>query len=285
MTDTAAPPRDNLRAAGFLIADMALNIWALTIVKAMGADYPAVQLVFLRAVVGLAVIAPWVWRERAAFAATGDLRLHALRVGLSTVTLATSFYAIARVPFALFTAVNFTRPILLMLMAALFLREVISGRQWIAAGVGLAGALVAVGRVDTAAGWGLIALVSTVLTGTAAVIVTRRLSGCPPVVLMAFYTGGLALASTPFALTGWQAVPPADLPVLLAVGLFAQAGQLFFLRAHRLGDAGVLGPVGYSSLILSASVGWAVFGEVPTLNLILGATLIVAATLTLARRA
>ncbi len=285
MTDTAAPPRDNLRAAGFLIADMSLNIWALTIVKAMGADYPAVQLVFLRALVGLVVIAPWVWRERGAFAATGDLGLHAVRVGLSTVTLATSFYAIARVPFALFTAVNFTRPILLMLMAALFLREVITGRQWLAAAVGLVGALVAVGPVDPAAGWGLVALVSTVVTGTAAVIVTRRLSGCPAVVLMAFYTGGLALASAPFALTGWQAVPPADLPVLLAVGLFAQAGQLFFLRAHRLGDAGVLGPVGYSSLILSASVGWAVFGEVPTLNLVLGAALIVAATLTLARRA
>lgn len=283
MTDTTAPPRDNLRAAGFLIADMALNIWALTIVKAMGADYPAVQLVFLRALVGFAVIAPWVWRERAAFATTGDLRLHALRVGLSTVTLATSFYAIARVPFALFTAVNFTRPILLMLMAALFLREAISGRQWLAAGVGLAGALVAVGPVDTAAGWGLLALVSTVLTGTAAVIVTRRLSRCPSVVLMAFYTGGLALASAPFAITGWQAVPIADLPLLLAVGLFAQAGQLFFLRAHRLGDAGVLGPVGYSSLILSASVGWLVFGEVPTLSLILGAALIVAATLALAR--
>lgn len=273
----------NLRAVGWLVADMALNIWALSIVKAVGADYPALQLVFLRAAVGLAVIAPWVWAERRAFVVMPRPGLQILRVALSTAALAASFHAIARVPFALFTAINFTRPILLMLMAAAILGERIGPRRWRAAAAGLAGALVAIGPQAAAPGWGLAALVVMVLAGTGAVIVTRALKGTPAVVMMAVYTGGLGLAAAPFALAGWAPVATVHWPVLLAVGVFAQAAQLCFLRAHWLGDAGVLGPASYLSLPLSAAVGWLLFAEVPGPATAAGAGLIVAAGLWLAR--
>ncbi|MCU0905880.1 MAG: DMT family transporter [Rhodobacteraceae bacterium] len=289
MPEAVPPPpasasrQDNLRAAGWLILDMSLNIWALTIVKAMGADYPALQLVFLRSATGLVLLVPWIWRERGAFARIDRPGLHALRVILSTVTLATSFHAVARLPFALFTAINFTRPILLMLMAALILRERITGPRWIAAVVGLGGALIAIDPVTAPLNSGLVALLVTVVTGTAAVIVTRQLKGTPAVVMMTFYTAGLGLASLPVALAAWHPVSVADLPLLLGVGLFAQAAQLCFLRAHWLGDAGVLGPVSYTSLILSGLVGYAVFAEVPTPGMLVGAAIIVIAALSLAR--
>ena len=69
MTEAPAPaaPHDNLRAAGWLLLDMSLNIWALTIVKAMGSNYPSLRLVFLRAGTGLVLLLPWIWRERAVF--------------------------------------------------------------------------------------------------------------------------------------------------------------------------------------------------------------------------
>ena len=55
------------------------------------------------------------------------------------------YRSIARLPFALFTAINFTRPLILMIMAALLLGERIGGRRWVGAGLGLAGAVIAVG--------------------------------------------------------------------------------------------------------------------------------------------
>ena len=64
--------RDNLKGGAWLIADMALNIWALSIVKWLGADYPSTQIVFLRALVGLVLIAPAAWRQRAVFRALPD---------------------------------------------------------------------------------------------------------------------------------------------------------------------------------------------------------------------
>jgi len=280
---TGASRSENLWGSGWLIADMALNIWALSIVKAFGADYPAIQIVLIRALVGLILLLPWLWRDRAAFVGIENLRLHLLRVVLSAVTLSASFFAIPRLSFALFTAINFTRPILLMILAALLLRERIGGWRWVAGGVGLVGAFIAAAPGSVAWNKGLASLCLAVLTGTLAIILTRRLKGTPAIVMMVFYTAGLGLVTAPFALATWQPVPQGDLLFLLAVGVFAQLAQFCFLKAHWLGDAGVLGPVSYVSLILSATAGYVFFAEIPTLNLVLGAALIILSCLWLAR--
>ena len=182
MTDEA--PRNNLRGGAWLIADMSLNILVLSIVKWLNADYPAAQIVFIRAGVGLVFILPliWIWREE--FRRIEHLRLHLLRVGLSVITLTASFFAISRVPLALFTAINFTRPIITMVMAALILGETIGRRRWIAAGIAFLGVLLAVNPQEVPWTMGLAALMLVVFTGSAAIIALRRLRDAPSIVLM-----------------------------------------------------------------------------------------------------
>ncbi len=265
---------------------MALNIWALSIVKALGLGYPAFQLVFLRAGVGLLLMLPWILRYRRAFLGLPDLRLHALRVVFSAVALTASFFAISRLPLALFTAIGFTRPILTMIAAAWLLREVITRDRWIAAVVGLVGVVIAVDPSHVTGGWGLAAQALVVFAGTGAVIATRRLVAAPTVVMMTFYTAGLVIITAPFAALGWQPVPPGQWPVLLAIGVFAQSAQFCFLRAHRFGQAGFLAVLSYASLVFSTTVGYLVFDEFPKPGFWAGAALIIAATLwiTLRRR-
>ena len=281
---TAEPPRDNLKGAAWLLADMGLNIWALGIVKALGLGYPAAQIVFLRAGIGLLLLLPWIVRQRHAFRTVPDLPLQLLRVGLSAATLTASYFAIARVPLALFTTMNFTRPLVVMIMAALLLRERITPRQWLAAGVAMIGVVIAIDPQATAIGPGLLALALVVLTGSAAVIVTRRLRETPVIVLMTFYTVGLGLCTLPFALWAWEPVPRNHLWPLLAVGVFAQCAQACFLRAHYNGDAGVLSVLGYMSLPLSTAAGYLAFGEEPTLRFYAGASMVVLAAASLSVR-
>ena len=275
---TQAATRAEWRGAGWLLADMSLNIWALSIVKAAGTEVDAVQLVFLRAVVGLALMAPWAMLARAEFARARRPGLHLARVALSSLALTTSFYAIARLPFALFTAVNFTRPLVMIAMAALFLAEPATPRRWLAAGTGLAGVLIALGPGALAWDPALAAMAVTVVAGTAAIVVTRKLVDQPPVVLMTAYTLGLAVTTAPFAALAWTPIAPAGWPVLLAIGAFAQTAQFCFLRAHSLAPAGLLAVLGYLSLVLSTAVGWAVFEEVPRPGFWAGAALIVGAS-------
>ena len=276
---TAEVPRDNLAGAAWLMADISLNTVSLSIVKALGGEYPAVQLVFLRAAVGLVLIAPLIWRRRDAFRNLADPSIHALRVGLSVITLTASFYALPRVPLALFTAIGFTRPLVTMLLAALLLSEPIGRRRWVAGGVALVGVLIAVGPAPAEASAGLVALAIVVLAGSGAVVATRRLRAAPSIVLMGFYTGGLSLATLPFALAGWVPVSPCHILPLLAIGVLAQAAQTCFLRAHYHGEAGVLSVLSYTSLVFSVVAGAVWFGEVPGLAFAAGAALVMAAAL------
>lgn len=277
MSDEA--PRDNLNGGAWLIADMSLNIWALSIVKWLDADYPATQIVFIRAAVGLILILPLIWVRRAEFRQIEHLRLHFMRVGLSVVTLTASFFAISKVPLAVFTAINFTRPIVTMVMAALILGETIGRRRWIAAGVAFLGVLLAVNPREVPWTLGLAALLVVVVTGSAAIIATRRLRSAPSMVLMTFYTAGLAICAAPLAMVSWVPVDPEQALFLLAIGAFAQAAQLCFLRAQFFGEAGFLSVLGYLSIVISVIIGALVFDETPSLAFFGGAVLVVGAAI------
>ena len=269
---------------------MALNIWALAIVKALGLGYPAVQIVFLRTAMGGAIILPWVLSRRTSFSDISDLPIHGLRILLSFGALNAGFFAIARMPIALFTTVNFTRPIVMMVMAALLLAEPIGRRRWVAAVFALIGVIIAAnpfGLLQSGAAVEpvpLLVLGAAVIMGTGAVIATRRLRRAPTIVMMAAYTYGILALSAPLALVFWVPISGAHLLPLLLIGVFAQAAQLCFLRAHDLGQAGYLGVLGYLSLVLSASVGYVAFGEVPTLAFAIGAALVIATALWTAYR-
>lgn len=280
-------PRDNLKGGAWLIADLSLNIWSLSLVKWLGADYPASQVVFFRALIGLIVILPLIRKDRSTFRGLPHLRLHLLRVGLAAITLTASFFAIARLPLAVFTAISFTRPIITMLMAAAILREVIGARGWMAAMIAMAGIVLAVNPGAVPWNWGLAAMGLVVVSASAVVVATRALRAAPPIVMMTFYTIGLTVVSAPIAVVFWQPVAFEHIAPLILVGCFAQAAQFCFLRAHFHGTAGYLSVLSYLSLILSVGAGYFFFDEVPGSSFAPGAALVIAASLwvTLGRQA
>ena len=56
------------------------------------------------------------------------------------------------------------------------------------------------------------------------------------------------------------------------------------IAAYRTGEASVVAPFDYSRLIIAGGLGYAVFGEIPDGWTLAGASVIVAATLYIARR-
>jgi S-adenosylmethionine uptake transporter len=265
----------NLNGGLWLLADMSLNIFALTIVKALGLNYPATQLVFLRAFVGLLVILPWAIHARRVFTNSDQLGLHFVRVSLSALALTSSFFALSRLSFAMVSTISFTRPILTMIMAVIFLAEPIAMSRWVAAAIAFLGVVIAIQPSAIAINWGLPAMGLAVFFGTSAIIVTRKLSNAPTIVMMVFYAAGLSALTAPFALQNWVTITPENLLPLLSIGIFSQSAQFCFLIAHRSSETGFLAILGYFSFILSTAVGYFYFGEVPTLELWIGASLII----------
>ena len=266
---------NNTYAGMWLLADMCLHILSLALVKSLGADYPVSQIVFFRASIGLLLLLPWIITSKSNFSYTENLQLHLLRVLFSTVALSCGYFALTKIPLAMFTVLNYLRPAVLMVMATVLLGEWIGGRRWFAVALGFVGVLVAVRPESTPAETGLIALFIAIVAGSTATILLRQLKGTPKIVMMVFYTGGLTLCAAPFGLIHWVPIQRDDVLPLIAIGLFAQSAQYCFLRAHWLGDMGFLGPLSYLGLVLSATAGYIFFSETPTLALIIGAGIII----------
>lgn len=269
----------------WLLSDMTLVTGMTVLVKRMGADYPPVQMVFLRAAIGLALILPLIWRRRADLLAMRDPWRNAFRVACNAAALTANFHALTALPLAVANAIGYLRPVVTMLLAMALLGERIARRRWIGAAAVAGGVAIAVGPAVAGArgaalpAEGLVAAALMVGFGSLAVVQTRALRAESPVVMMLFYTLGLtALAAIPAAWV-WRPVAPADWPALLAIGALAQAGQYCFLRAWRAAGAGVLAPVSYASILFATTAGWLFFDERPAPHILVGAAVILGSLL------
>jgi S-adenosylmethionine uptake transporter len=266
-------------SAGWLLLDMALVTTMQAIVKVQGETYPAVQLVFLRSLVGLMTVAPLVWRHRAELTNLSNFRDHLVRVGFNSAALTLNFAAFAALPLALVTAIGFTRPLVLMVMAVVLLGEKVSRTRFVLAGVGFVGVLIMVRPDSIAWNAGLLAAFGSVIFGSMAVVQTRRLAGESTIVLMLFYTVGLTFLTAIPAAIVWVPVPWTGAPTIVLIGVLAQLGQYCWLRAYQKQEAKLLAPIGYLWILFSGLTGWLFFEEIPTLSLCIGAGVVVLTTL------
>jgi drug/metabolite transporter (DMT)-like permease len=265
-------------SVSWLLIDMALVTTMQAIVKAEGNTYPAVQLVFLRSLVGFIAVLPLVWRHRHELTDLHNVWSHLIRVVCNSAALTFSFAAFAALPLALVTAIGFTRPLVVLLLAATLLRERVSGVRYMLTAIGFGGVLLIV-RPDTMT-WnmGLLSAFASVIFGSVAIIQTRRLARENTVVLMLFYTVGLTLLTSVPAGLVWVPLPLGEMPNIVLVGVLAQLGQYCWLQAYQKQEARLLAPVGYISIIFSTFAGWLYFGEVPSASLFAGAFIVVLAT-------
>ena len=269
----------NRQGAIYALADMVLVVTSMGVIKQAGATIPPVQLVFFRAIVGLLLVAPLIWRYRSEVFNSRQMRGHLGRVLCSTLSLSCNYAAIAALPLTLVTVIGFTRPFVILGLAAMLLGERILPRHWISSVICFASVFFMVSPSSMSWDWGLLAALGMVVFGSLSVIQTRRLTGEHAVVLMVFYTLGLAVLTAVPASLVWVSPTPSDIPSFLIIGLLAQVGQFCFLRSHQLAEASILAPLSYVVIIFSSIADYLYFGIVPTLSLIIGSLAIVAAVL------
>jgi drug/metabolite transporter (DMT)-like permease len=265
-------------SAGWLLLDMALVTTMQAIVKAEGETYPAVQLVFLRSLVGFISVAPLVWRHRRKLTSLSNIRGHLVRVAFNSAALTLNFAAFAALPLALVTAIGFTRPLVLLVMAAIMLGERVSRTRFVFTALGFLGVIVMLQPDAIPWNMGILAAFGSVLFGSLAVVQTRRLAGESTVILMLFYTVGLTLLTLIPAAVVWVPIPWSEAPNIILVGVLAQLGQYCWLQAYQKQEARLLAPIGYLSILFSGFAGWLFFGEIPSVSLCIGAAIVVLTT-------
>ena len=213
---------------------------------------------------------------------------HLWRGLVGTSAMGLGFTALGYLPLPEATALGYAAPLLTVIFAAMFLGEEVRAFRLTAVAFGLAGVVIVlwpnltVGVDDadpTLAVGAMAALLGAVFAALAQVFV-RKLIHTEKTATIVFYFSltatVLSLATIPF---GWVVPMPREAVLLVGAGLLGGIGQILLTESYRHAETGVIAPFEYVSMLLALVLGYAIFDEVPTRSMLVGAALIVAAGL------
>jgi drug/metabolite transporter (DMT)-like permease len=243
------------------------------------------EISFGRSLVALAAMLPFIWRAGPGVLRSNHLGIHLTRGTAGGIAMICAFYTLTKIPLADFTALSFTTPLFILLLAALILGERVGPRRWGAVAVGFLGVLVMIrpgaGAFDPNA---LGALVMALGIAIAVVLVKRLPPSESQITMLTYFClVSLAISAAPAALV-WRQPTATEALLLAAIGLLGVGSQSLMIRAFRAGEASFVAPFEYSRLLFAAALGSFLFAEAPDPWSYLGAAIIVAATLYLARQ-
>ncbi|MEM8957838.1 MAG: DMT family transporter [Pseudomonadota bacterium] len=248
------------------------------IVKALGDEVPAAQGAFLRFALVLPFLLPMLpalWR---AFPRGTDLRLYLLRAVLHTGAVIAWFYAMARIPIAEMTAINYLIPVYVTLGASLFLGERLALRRIAAVAVAMVGALLILRPGFRELSSGHLAMLVTSLGLGASYLIGKALSArYSSSVIVALLSLTVTIGLLPFAIAEWVPLSLPQLGGYALCALFATVGHFCMTQAFRAAPVAITQPVTFLQLVWASALGVLVFSEPLDGFVLVGGSVIVAA--------
>lgn len=254
-------------------------------VKILGHDIPIGQTIFVRGIISGLVLALLAWRtEGLHLLTTNNWRSHALRSLSGTISMFCLFAAVTMIPLADVTAISFTSPMFVTVLAMLFLGEHIHRFRWTALGAGFLGVLIMIGPhlsfAESAASLGSLTALGAALFSAIAMIFLRRMSGDEHAITITFYFSLTFMACAGLtALQGWPMPTATQWWLIVLAGLFGVFGQLLLTYAYRFAEASTIAPLDYTNMIMAVILGYLFFDEIPSVFIWIGAPLVVGAGL------
>ncbi len=246
--------------------------------KQLALSYPIVQILWLR-FASLLLIAAWLARRRGGNAAlrTRHFWLQGARSLLLVVEIGLFILTITRLPLANAHAILAVTPLLVTALSVPLLRERVGLRRWSAIGVAFIGMLIilrpGLSAVQPAA---LLALLCALMFALYQIL-TRIVSRDDQPMTTLFYTAvvgtiGLTVIGPFF----WTTPDSRGWALFALVACLGACGHFLLIKALQLAPASVLQPFSYTILIWATTIGFLVFGNLPDLATVAGATIIAA---------
>jgi drug/metabolite transporter (DMT)-like permease len=271
------------------IVSVAVFVAMSSCIKAAG-TVPAGQIVFFRsffAIFPIVVFLVFQGKLGTAFSTKRPLN-HIARGVVGVCAMGLGFFALIRLPLPEAIALNYAQPLLVVVFSSIFLGEAIRVYRWSAVAVGLIGVLVISWPELTLLGSGaalgdqevlgvIAALIAAAISAVAMLLVRNLVQSEPTATIVLWFSvtaSLLALLSLPF---GWQALTPVQAGLLIAAGFCGGLAQILMTAAYRHAEASVVAPFEYTSMLLGIVVGYLAFGDVPTVHMLIGGVIVVAA--------
>ncbi|MGX7872833.1 DMT family transporter [Mesorhizobium sp. ORM6] len=273
------PLSPNLRGALFMMVAMVGFTLNDAITKYSSHSMNMAQVMLIRGAFASLFVGLLAWQRGALFQSRLMLQpMVAIRVLGEAGGTVSFLVALAHLPIGSVSAVLQALPLAVTMGAALFFGEAVGWRRWLAIAVGFGGVLVIVRPgFDGFSVYSLVALAS-VACCTVRDLATKRIPQAVPSMLVSAAT---ALAMTVVGavllspMGGWTPMTGRSTTLLALAAVLVLIGYQSIIMAMRSGEISFIAPFRYTALLWSILLGLIVFGDIPDMPMIVGATIVV----------
>ena len=240
---------------------------------------------FLRFFFGLLIITPYILRTKFRVFNTKNLQIHILRSSLNLPAMLIGFAALAILPLEKMTAIHFIVPIIVTILAVIFLKEKIYLYRSIALVMGFLGMLIILrpGIIDINIGI-YMAIISS-LIWSVVIILTKKVSkDDSAITILSHQYVYMTLFSLPLVIYFWDQPSLKTIIFILCAAISGTILHIALNHAYKLVDVTMTQPYSFLGLIASSVIGYFVFNDKPDFYTWLGASVIFCGVLLISYR-
>ena len=244
-------------------------------------QFPVGEVLFARFFFGLIPILMLVPRsEIKTFYKTSRPKLHAFRAVSGTFAIVALFIALREIPLADVVSLTFGGPIFVTLGSIFFLSEKAGFRRWSAVFIGFIGMLLIVKPAYQELNIYYIFPIIFCIFFACVALSIRSLSTTEPNYRIALYFSLLSMFVGLFTLPfGWVVPSKFELFLLIFTGIIGSYANILLTASLRIAEASLVTPTKYLNLVFAILLGYFIWGEIPKILTLLGATLIIVSSI------
>ena len=230
---------------------------------------------FLRFFFGFLIIIPYILKTKFKVFNTSNLKIHILRSALNLPAMLLGFAALAILPLEKITAIHFVVPLLVTILAVIFLKEKIYLYRSLALIIGFLGVLIILrpGIVDIS--MGIYMALTSSLIWSVVIILTKKVSKYDSAItILSHQYLYMSLFSFPLVIYFWD---QPNLKTTIFILCAAMSGTILHIalnHAYKLVDVSMTQPYSFLGLVVSSVIGYFIFSDKPDLYTWLGASVI-----------
>ena len=240
---------------------------------------------FLRFFFGFLIITPYILKTKFEVFTTKNLKIHILRSALNLPAMLLGFAALAMLPLEKMTAIHFIVPIIVTILAVIFLKEKIYLYRSIALVMGFLGMLIILrpGIIDISIGI-YMALISS-LIWSVVIILTKKVSkDDSAITILSHQYVYMSLFSFPLVIYFWDQPSLKTIIFILCAAMSGTILHIALNHAYKLVDVTMTQPYSFLGLVVSSIIGYFVFSDKPDFYTWLGASVIFCGVLLISYR-
>ena len=256
-----------------------------TFIKLAQEELNVITTGFLRFLFGFLIITPYILKTKFEVFSTKNLKIHILRSALNLPAMLLGFAALAMLPLEKMTAIHFIVPIIVTILAVIFLKEKIYLYRSIALVMGFLGMLIILrpGIIDISIGI-YMALISS-LIWSVVIILTKKVSkDDSAITILSHQYVYMSLFSFPLVIYFWDQPSLKTIIFILCAAMSGTILHIALNHAYKLVDVTMTQPYSFLGLVVSSIIGYFVFSDKPDFYTWLGASVIFCGVLLISYR-